>query len=175
MKSPRCAWSSLAASTVLIGNLIQSPAEAQAAGPGSPTILLPPQDLLPVHMAMASAHYKLNKPRCQQILDDFKDAEGHSLRENLDSLGLGPSEYLALIVYRDGRDLRSGKCRSGGAAAVTHSKSRVVYVCGANFRAQAPGIRANTLIHEMLHSLGLGENPPSSGEINGQVRRRCGS
>jgi len=27
----------------------------------------------------------------------------------------------------------------------------------------------------MLHSLKLGENPPSSGEINGQVRRRCGS
>ena len=32
-----------------------------------------------------------------------------------------------------------------------------------------------TLIHEMLHSLGLGENPPSTTEINGQVLRRCGS
>jgi hypothetical protein len=44
-----------------------------------------------------------------------------------------------------------------------------------SLRRAAPGIRENTLIHEMLHSLGLGENPPSSGEINGQVMRRCGS
>jgi len=126
-------------------------------------------------MAVESAHHKLDKLGCQQILDDFKDAEGHPLRENLDSLGLGPTEYLALIAYRDGGDLRSGRCRSAGAAAVTHPRDRVVYLCGDNFRAQSPGTRANTLIHEMLHSLGLGENPPSSDEINGQVRRRCGT
>ena len=72
-------------------------------------------------------------------------------------------------------DLESGRCESRGAAAVTRPKDRVVYVCGANFRAQTPGIRANTLIHEMLHTLGLRENPPSSGEINAQVRTRCGS
>jgi hypothetical protein len=175
MKCPRCAWLGLAAA-VLSARMAQSPAEAQAAGPDPPSILLHhPADVLPVRMAVASALYKLGKPRCQQVLDDFKDAEGQSLRENLDSLGLGPTQYLALIVYRDGGDLRSGKCRSAGAAAVTHPGDRVVYICGANFRAQTPGIRANTLIHEMLHSLGLRENPPSSDEINGQVRKRCGT
>jgi hypothetical protein len=30
------------------------------------------------------------------------------------------------------------------------------------------------LIHEELHSLGLGENPPSTHEINEQIARRCG-
>jgi hypothetical protein len=30
------------------------------------------------------------------------------------------------------------------------------------------------LIHELLHSLGLGENPPSSAEITRQVTKRCG-
>jgi hypothetical protein len=30
------------------------------------------------------------------------------------------------------------------------------------------------VIHEMLHSLGLGENPPSSREITKQVTARCG-
>jgi hypothetical protein len=30
------------------------------------------------------------------------------------------------------------------------------------------------LIHEMLHSLGLGENPPSSREITEHVVARCG-
>jgi hypothetical protein len=29
------------------------------------------------------------------------------------------------------------------------------------------------LIHEMLHTLGLGENPPTSHEITRQVVRRC--
>jgi hypothetical protein len=29
------------------------------------------------------------------------------------------------------------------------------------------------LIHEILHTLGLGENPPSSAEITRQVWRRC--
>ena len=126
-------------------------------------------------MAVESARHKLVKVGCQQILDDFRDAFGHSLRDNLDALGLGPAEYLALIAYRDGDDLRSGRCGSSGAAAVTHPGDRVVYLCGDNFHAQSPGTRANTLIHEMLHSLGLGENPPSSDEINGQVRKRCGT
>jgi hypothetical protein len=126
-------------------------------------------------MALESAHHKLDKASCQQILDDFRDAAGHTLRANLDSVGLGPGEYLALIVYRDGVDLQSGRCRSAGAAAVTHPGDRVVYLCGENFRAQSPGTRANTLIHEMLHSLGLGENPPTSAMINGQVRQRCGT
>jgi hypothetical protein len=30
------------------------------------------------------------------------------------------------------------------------------------------------VIHEMLHTLGLGENPPTSLEITQQVKRRCG-
>jgi hypothetical protein len=30
------------------------------------------------------------------------------------------------------------------------------------------------VIHEVLHSLGLGENPPSSDHITERVRARCG-
>jgi hypothetical protein len=29
------------------------------------------------------------------------------------------------------------------------------------------------VIHEMLHTLGLGENPPSTFEITARVRDRC--
>ena len=29
------------------------------------------------------------------------------------------------------------------------------------------------VIHEMMHTLGLGENPPSSLEINARVLKRC--
>jgi hypothetical protein len=30
-----------------------------------------------------------------------------------------------------------------------------------------------TVIHEVLHTLGLGENRPSSSQITAQVRKRC--
>jgi hypothetical protein len=128
-----------------------------------------------VAIALNGAHRKLGRPACQQLLDDFRDAEGKTLRENLGSIGAGPEEYLWSLTYRDGRDLASARCRKGGAAAVTHPGNHVIFVCTVPFGEQRPGIRENTLIHEMLHSLGLGENPPSSGQINGQVRRRCGS
>jgi len=36
-----------------------------------------------------------------------------------------------------------------------------------------PGARANALIHEMLHTLGLREDPPSSAEIARVVAERC--
>jgi hypothetical protein len=106
-----------------------------------------------------SARHKLANFGCQQVLDDFRDAQGRSLRDNLDALGMQPTEYLALIAYRDGDDLPSGRCRSSGAAALTHPEDRVVYLCGDNSRAQRPGTRANTLIHELLHSLGRGKIP----------------
>jgi hypothetical protein len=128
-----------------------------------------------VLMALHGAYRKLGKPACQQVLDDFQDSEGRTLRENLEPLGIEAAEYLSLLTYREGRDLASGRCRKGGVAAVTHPGDRVVFVCIASFGEQPQGIRENTLIHEMLHSLGLGENPPSSSEINGQVLRRCGS
>jgi hypothetical protein len=50
-------------------------------------------------------------------------------------------------------------------------------VCGRRFayyfaldRAQGEII----IIHELLHSLGLGENPPSSAAITKMVEQRCG-
>jgi hypothetical protein len=155
---------------------LQTVLAADKASTESPSVVLHhPADVLPVRMALSSAAYKLSKPACQQILEDFQDGDGRPLRENLVSIGMDPAEYLVWLDYRDGADLESKRCESRGAAAVTRPRDRVVYVCGSNFRAQTPGIRANTLIHEMLHTLGLRENPPSSGEINSQVRTRCGS
>ena len=44
----------------------------------------------------------------------------------------------------------------------------------AGVQAADPGIAANVVIHEMLHTLGLEENPPTSEEITRQVVKRCG-
>jgi hypothetical protein len=46
-------------------------------------------------------------------------------------------------------------------------------VCEPHFLA--PGSAGEIIIiHEVLHTLGLRENPPSSEEITRQVTRRCG-
>ena len=49
-----------------------------------------------------------------------------------------------------------------------------MFVCGTSFRRLSQGERANALIHEMLHTLGLRENPPGSAEITRRVAERCG-
>ena len=52
----------------------------------------------------------------------------------------------------------------------------MIYLCGRRFikSAQRELIELKAVvIHEMLHSLGLGENPPTSNHITHWVRRRC--
>jgi hypothetical protein len=65
-----------------------------------------------------------------------------------------------------------------GALAVTEPRSRVVRVCSSRLVwtwQQNPRHVVAALIHEALHTLGLGENPPSSAEITSLVLRRCGA
>jgi hypothetical protein len=52
----------------------------------------------------------------------------------------------------------------------------VVYVCSGVFRGQLqhrPADAEAVLIHEALHTLGLGENPPTPRAIQDRVRARC--
>jgi hypothetical protein len=133
------------------------------------------EDASAVLVALQGARRKLQDGRCQQLLDDFRDAEGRSLRDNLAPFGLEPADYLTLLVFADGGERQRGAlCRARGVAAVTVPRGRVVYVCGGAFRDLDAKRREQVLIHEMLHSLGLGENPPSTHEINDAVWRRCG-
>ena len=111
-------------------------------------------------------------PACQQLLDDFTDREGRPLRERLGSST--PDAYLARLVLRDGEIPKgSRRCASPGAAAFT-AGGAAVFVCGTSFRTLSRTLRENALIHEMLHTLGLRENPPSSAEISRRVAERCG-
>ena len=43
----------------------------------------------------------------------------------------------------------------------------------AGIQVQEPAVAEYMVIHEFLHTLGLGENPPTSFEITAQVRERC--
>jgi hypothetical protein len=68
-------------------------------------------------------------------------------------------------------------CQNPSILAATEPGSRVIRVCPRRFRErqlQSPGFAAALIIHEELHSLGLGENPPDSKEITQQVIARCG-
>ena len=127
-----------------------------------------------LHRLLDGARVRLSEPRCQQVLDDFGDSEGRPLRARLEETGRTPEDYLGLIVFYDGR--KHPRCGQKGILAVTQVGSRVVWVCPEELYMSArrdPVWSDAALIHEALHTLGLGENPPSSQEITSQVIRRC--
>src|SRR5262249_35531304 len=72
--------------------------------------------------------------------------------------------------------LDAHRCRADDVTALfTVPNSRVVYVCAARFVDRFAVKTADgelLMIHELLHTLGLGENPPKSSEITAVVRRR---
>jgi hypothetical protein len=63
-----------------------------------------------------------------------------------------------------------------GAVAFTAPGIRIVRLCATEVTRVSqlrPDYVAGALIHEMLHTLGLGENPPASHEITRRVLDRC--
>ena len=78
----------------------------------------------------------------------------------LEAQSLGIREYLDRVLFYDAP---SAVCQGATLAGMTEAGSRVIRVCGSRFaRAMTENARyaEGVVIHEMLHSLGLGENPP---------------
>jgi hypothetical protein len=127
-----------------------------------------------VRDAALAASRKLATAECRQVLSDFERYAGGKLQTTLQQRRATPESYMQQIIFYDGS--RNERCNAEGALAFTAPGSLVVFVCSAELKAQA---RRNyrlieaALIHEMLHSLGLGEDPPSSQEITGRVLARC--
>lgn len=131
-------------------------------------------DAAAVERAVAGAARRLADQRCQAIFDEFEDGDGRPLRSTLDEWNMPPADYLRLIPFLDGS--RRPLCRKGNVALVTEVGVRRIYVCGRIFSAQQlrePGMAESMVIHELLHTLGLGENPPTSIEITRRVGARC--
>ena len=142
---------------------------------------LGPYDQQVVERVRARAAARLDDPACRRVLTDFKDRGGRSLESNLQPLGLSASRYLLELPFVDGTPLPV--CRNEAVMmAVTPGVPRV-FVCPQgvgrlNSRLSRVEFRSGSLaeamvIHEMLHTLGLGENPPSTLEITERVRERC--
>ena len=123
-----------------------------------------------VRRALTNARSRLADPVCRQLLSEFADQSGRPLQDSLDTLNKQPEEYLETIFFYDGSGLPD--CRPAVAAATTPG-SHVVLICADRFLRVPWPDGEITLIHEMLHTLGLGENPPSSLEISRRVRMRC--
>lgn len=133
-----------------------------------------------VRHAAKRAASKLDRPHCREVLADFRDESGRTLERILEERGLSATEFLASLKYLDGRNVP--QCATGRVAAGAAIGSPYIAICKETFarlEANDQGLAANTLIHEMLHALGLPEAPlwpdaPSSEEITRQVARRCG-
>jgi len=123
---------------------------------------------------LAAAATALSHSECQMLTSDFVDGRGQPLSTRLTELGVTARDYLGLIIFEDGTG--RGACKREGVLAYTAPGSRVIYLCGRRFirSAQRQPIELKAvMIHEMLHSLGLGENPPTSTQITHWVRQRC--
>jgi hypothetical protein len=129
-----------------------------------------------VEQAIEGAARRLEQPECQQLFTDFEDTAGNTLLANLIRLRRSAVEYLREVWFVDASETR--KCGMNDTiAAFTVPGCRVIHVCGSRFvypGAQLLGARGEMIIiHELLHSLGLGENPPTSEQITKQVTKRC--
>jgi hypothetical protein len=125
--------------------------------------------------AIAGAGRRVSRCECQAIFQDFRDASGQSLDSRLAMLKQSGDEYLYALRFVDSRD--SAHCRPDRhIAAFTEPGSHVIHICGAMFETELvhdPVTSEILIIHELLHSLGLGENPPTESEITHQVFARC--
>jgi hypothetical protein len=161
------------ASRSLLAVALALTVSATAAAAPPAVLKLARWDASAVERAVSGAGRRLQNPRCQAVLDDF-EVGGRTLRAALDEWGTSPAEYLRLVPFLDGSG--HALCRRGNVALVTEVGVRRVFVCTEVFSAQQlrnPGVAESMVIHEILHTLGLGENPPSSIEITQRVESRC--
>lgn len=148
---------------------------AVAAAPGSKALNRPLNafDAAAVERAREGAARKLQDPECLRVLTDFRDPEGRPLQESLDKWGVSAAEYLRMIPFLDGSSQKL--CQWSKVDLVTTPGTPRVLVCAqfATTQVRDPRLAEDIVIHEMLHTLGLGENPPTSTEITKRVKGRC--
>ncbi len=168
-------------SSVLAGVLLAVPAWLGAAQSSPFNQPLSGEDAAAVEQARSGAMRKLRDPECLKVLTDFRDGDGRTLAENLEPWGMSAADYLQRLPFRHGGSLPI--CRREAVALVATEGSLPVYLCpaaGGHPRSLFAAVQAGNsslaeamVIHEMLHSLGLGENPPTQSEITARVRARC--
>jgi hypothetical protein len=150
---------------------------AGPAGAGEPLrIRVPHAAGTAVRRAVLAARERLADPECGRVFTDFESTTLRvPLGALLESWGRTPAQHLESLVFKDGSGTPA--CASAEVLAHTRVGADTVYICAAQFGravARNPTFAEVVLIHELLHTVGLGENPPTSGEITARVAERCG-
>jgi hypothetical protein len=166
-----------AAATLAVATLVLLPVPFGVAAPTRTgfvaTTVQRPWAIQSLARARAGAARRLQTTGCLAVLDEFTDAAGHTLRKSLEAEGIPAHEFLDRLHFFEAP---AALC-NGVRMAATSVRSRVIYLCSERFRAVADRNRAlgeAAVIHEALHALGLGENPPASEFITERVLARCG-
>jgi hypothetical protein len=150
---------------------------AAAADAAPPPLVLTAFDAAAVDRARNGALRRLESETCRKVLTDFRDADGRTLQQNLDEWSATAADYVRMIPFVDGT--RASLCRRTKTALVASPGVRRVFVCRAfaDVQLRQPGVAESMVIHEILHTLGLGESPqpgaPTSVEITQRVEARC--
>jgi hypothetical protein len=127
-----------------------------------------------VVQSLLGAMQRLSRRSCQQLFEDFTDQAGRALTVKVAATSQSPAALLAGLYFVNGDN--TSLCRTGQAvAAFTAPGSQVIHICSQRFLDFAVKTKGGeiVLIHELLHSLGLGENPPTSSGITDAVLKRC--
>ena len=126
-----------------------------------------------VNHAVEGASRRLARPSCGLILSDFEDRPGRTLSMRLQGQRMSLAEHIAAIRFVDAST--SSLCRTA-AIAFTKAGSYTIEICALDFKRLFDRERRRAefvIIHELLHSLGLGENPPTDRVIDRQIAVRC--
>jgi hypothetical protein len=134
---------------------------------------LPSFEARSVEFAREGAMRRLREPECQRLLEEFRGKDGSPLTAKLASFGVSADQYLAMIPFLDGTS--RPLCKGGQSQLLTTRGVARIAVCQPFLQTvDRERVTAEVyVIHEMLHTLGLGENPPSSQEITQRVKRQC--
>ena len=168
-------WRWILVATGMALGVIPGTASAQVQ---MPTVMIPNVTTrYAVARAIDGALRRLESASCQQVLDEFATESGATLRAVLDRSNVTAAEFLSRLRFADGKG--TSQCtRNQEIAAFTVPGNRVVFVCSSTFGVQFPHQMKSAemiIIHEMLHAVGLGENPPTSRDITARVTKRCGA
>ena len=157
----------------LASALLLAAASVDAAAP----LRLTGWDARAVATARTGALKRLESDECRKLFTDFTDPQGRTLQQGLEEWGASPAEYVGLIPFLDGSS--QAFCRKSNIALVASPGVRRVFVCKAfaDVQLRQPRVAESMVIHEILHTLGLGEAPqpgaPTSIEITQRVEARC--
>ncbi len=124
--------------------------------------------------AVSDAAERLGREPCALVLSDFTDTRtGLTLAQNLAATGRTAPEHVRSLLFRSPRALHPVPGKR--VFAFTSPSSTVVFLCRDDLLRIQVHRRLVTaiVIHEVLHTLGLQEDLPSSVAITERVLARC--